>query len=102
MNDVFKSGVVVCIRSAVLRYCVLTHYSMPCYAGRLPPPSNRIRISGDISYNGDHATSGRFDIGSVVSYVGQQDVNEPLLTVRETFVFAATCIGAIPSPEVSK
>ena len=58
-------------------------------------------MSGEITYNGDRADSGKFDVESVVSYVGQQDVHEPLLTVRETLDFSATCIGAVPPPQVS-
>jgi len=70
--------------------------------GRLPRSSRTIRVLGDITYNGEKAHSGHFEIGSLATYVGQQDNHEPYLTVRETFEFAATCIGSVPSPEVSE
>lgn len=43
---------------------------------------------------------GRFNLPSVVSYVDQIDGNEPLLTVKETLGFAASCIAPSPSKEV--
>ena len=71
-------------------------------AGRLPKSGKDITVSGSITYNGDEVSSGKFEVGSLVSYVEQLDNNEPLLTVRETLEFAGICIGYVPPPEVSR
>lgn len=59
--------------------------------GRLRVPSNG-SLEGTITYNGDRADSGRFNLGVVATYVDQSDVNEPLLSVRETLVSVCACV----------
>lgn len=66
-------------------------------SGRL---ARGIKQQGVITYNGDTPDCGKFRLSNVVSYVEQLDNNEPLMTVRETFQFAAMCIGSRPSKAV--
>lgn len=68
-------------------------------AGRLRVPANGT-LEGSITYNGDRADSGRFNLGVVATYVDQQDVNEPLLSVRETLEFAGSCVVPKVTEEV--
>jgi ABC-type multidrug transport system ATPase subunit len=57
-------------------------------------------FSGSVTYNGDTANSGAFDVKRVASFVEQLDDHEPYLTVRETFQFAGACTVPVPGPEV--
>eukprot|EP00300_Choanocystis_sp_HF-7_P021794 c20895_g1_i1.p1 GENE.c20895_g1_i1~~c20895_g1_i1.p1 ORF type:complete len:1359 (+),score=349.22 c20895_g1_i1:1-4077(+) len=56
-------------------------------AGILPNTSP-YKLTGDVTYNGDSVTSGLFNPKKVATYVPQDDVHLPMLTVRETLQFA--------------
>ncbi|PSC75525.1 pleiotropic drug resistance 5-like isoform A [Micractinium conductrix] len=53
-------------------------------------PSKRLRIEGDVRYNGQPAS--QFDLQRTAAYVDQYDVHLPLLTVRETLEFARSAL----------
>ena len=55
---------------------------------RAPPTGSS---GGSITCTGDRP-AGRFDWGVVATFVVLQDINEPLLSVRETLEFAASCV----------
>ena len=50
-----------------------------------------LQVTGDITYNGKGF--GQFKAVHTSSYVDQNDLHQPLLTVRETLDFAARCQG---------
>jgi ABC-type multidrug transport system ATPase subunit len=52
------------------------------------PSSGRYRLTGDITFNGDTAGSGKFVMPRVASYVDQVDRHYATLTVAETIEFA--------------
>lgn len=63
---------------------------LQCIGGKMMP-SNVLRVSGSVLYNGRSAED--FEVPSTVAYVHQVDNHEPVLTVRETIRFAGKCRG---------
>lgn len=62
----------------------------------LPPPTSSsllppLQFSGDITYNGEGFDS--FQVARTCAYISQVDEHQAELTVRETFDFAARCLG---------
>jgi ABC-type multidrug transport system ATPase subunit len=49
---------------------------------------NSGHLDGDILFNGDPVSSGKYLVGKVASYVDERDQHAATLTVRETFEFA--------------
>jgi ABC-type multidrug transport system ATPase subunit len=50
-----------------------------------------LQVSGDITYNGEGFDS--FQVARTSAYISQVDEHQAELTVRETFDFAARCLG---------
>jgi ABC-type glutathione transport system ATPase component len=48
----------------------------------------KAHLEGDILYNGDSTTSGKYLIGKVATYADEKEQHAPTLTVRETMEFA--------------
>ena len=67
---------------------------MKALCGAAPVPT-----TGSITYNG-HALD-EFNVVRTAQYVGQNDLHNPALTVRETLMFSAMCQGPGYNPGTS-
>uniref|UniRef100_K3WE63 ABC transporter family G domain-containing protein n=1 Tax=Globisporangium ultimum (strain ATCC 200006 / CBS 805.95 / DAOM BR144) TaxID=431595 RepID=K3WE63_GLOUD len=67
---------------------------MKILSGRSPVKSSNIKVDGDIFYNDTFCDLIRKRLPQFVSYVTQQDVHHPSLTVEETMEFAYACCSS--------
>ncbi|RLN43588.1 hypothetical protein BBJ28_00025256, partial [Nothophytophthora sp. Chile5] len=65
---------------------------MKLLSGRFPV-GRRVKVEGEITYNGASQKEMRKQLPQLVSYVTQQDQHFPTLTVKETLEFAHACSG---------
>lgn len=59
-------------------------------AGQLVPLGGA-KLSGEVYYDGDNISSGKFIPTKVADYIEQGDTHEAVITVDETFKFAWKC-----------
>lgn len=69
--------------------------SISLSSGRLSGGRGGKTLTGDVTYNGDALSSGKFEPSSVAHYVQQIDDHEPYLTTKETMEFAGACTTSI-------
>ncbi|CAK4473017.1 unnamed protein product [Aphanomyces euteiches] len=67
---------------------------MKILSGRFPL-TKRVRVEGDITYNGEAREDILPRLPQLVAYTNQRDAHYPTLTVQETFEFAHDCAGKL-------